>query len=100
MNELRINPSYSPEESGFLAGEPPAEYSHVAIDVAGNKLFLRVTNPHNAPAHAPNRTKLLKILPVDGGFFQGGDGHLEFGIETGLEIAQAIFDLCKEEEPE
>jgi len=100
MNELRINPSYSPEESGFLAGEPPTEYSHVAIDVAGNELFFRVTNPYNAPAYAPARTKKLKILSVDGGLFPGGDGHLEFSIEVGREIAQAILDLCKEEEPE
>jgi len=98
MNELRINPSYDPAGSEFLAGEPPTEYSHVAIDVVCNSLFLKVTNPYNAPAHAPARTKKLKILPVDGGFFKGGDGHLEFSIETGREIGQAILDLCKEEE--
>jgi len=100
MNELRINPSYSPEESGFLAGEPPAEYSHVAIDVAGNELFFKVTNPYNAPAHAPARTQKLILLPFDGRFFRGGDGHLEFSIETGREIGQAILDLCKEKDGE
>ena len=100
MNELRINPSYSLARSLFLAGDPPTEYSHVAIDVVGNELFFKVTNPYNAPAYAPARTKKLKILPVDGGVFEGGDGHLEFSIETGREIGQAILDLCKKEEPE
>jgi len=93
MNELRINPGYDLAESGFLAGEPLMEYSHVANDIAANKLFLRVVNSSTG-------TKRLQILPVDGEFFQGGDGHLEFGIETGRAIGQAILDLCKEEDGE
>jgi len=100
MNELKVNPSYSFARSLFLAGNPPTEYSHMAIDVAGNELFFKVTNPYNAPAHAPARTKKLKILSANGEFFKGGDGHLEFSIETGREIGQAILDLCKEEDGE
>ena len=100
MNELRINPRYDPAELKFLAGEPPTEYSHWAIDVAGNELFFKVTNPYNAPANAPTRTRKLILLPFDGRFFKGGDGHLEFSIETGREIGQAILDLCKEKDGE
>lgn len=81
-NELKINPNYKsvpPPDTSEFKGTNHIEYSHVAWDAVGDKLFLRI------------KWGLLQIR------FETDSDLLEFNREAGREIAQAILDLCREE---
>jgi len=91
-NELKINPNYKPIPAPDISefrGRNDQEYSHMALDVVGDKLFLRTVGDK------PVLQMCLEIDPFPRGSI--GD-RLEFNLEVGRAIGEAILDLCKEEE--
>jgi len=87
-NELKIHPNYKPvppPDTSEWRGGDGQEYSHLALDVVGDKLFLRIMGDRDRFVLRPEITTGTR---------------LEFDLEVGRKIGQAILDLCKEEEAE
>ena len=93
MNELKVNPKWISENEpvGEFRASNGIEYSHVAIDTCGDRLFFKITN------FADNSGKRLQ-LRIE--FTGSALDDVEFTPAVGRAIGQAILDLCKEEDGE
>ena len=94
MNELKVNPKWIHinEPVGEFRALNDIEYSHVAIDTCGDRLFFKIIN------FADNSGERLQ-LRIE--FYEKSSlGCVEFTPAVGHAIGQAILDLCKEEDGE
>ena len=91
MNELKVNPKWISENEPMekFRASNGIEYSHVAIDTCGDRLFFKITN------FADNSGKRLQLrIEFTGSALDG----VEFTPAVGHAIGRAILELCKEEE--
>ena len=94
MNELKVNPKWISENEplGEFKALNDIEYSHVAIDTCGDRLFFKAINF----ADGSGRRLQLRIEFYD----KSTLGVVEFTPATGHAIGRAILELCKEEDGE
>ena len=92
MNELKVNPKYQPEKEETFRASNGVEFSHLATDTCGDKLFFRTINFAGGSSG-----DLQMDIEVNGNAVHG---IVQFTPSVGREIGQAILDLCKEEDGE
>jgi len=93
MNELKVNPKWISENApvGEFKASNGVEFSHVAIDTCGDRLFFKAIN------FADNSGRRLQLrIEFTGSVLDG----VEFRPAVGRAIGRAILDLCKEEDGE
>ena len=90
MNELKVYPKWISENEpvGEFRASNGIEFSHVAIDICGDRLFFGTIS------YCGDEKKLR--LRIE--FTSSVVDRLEFEPEVGRAIGQAILDLCKDGE--
>jgi len=93
MSELKVNPNYKLDKTrGEFKASNGIEFSHLAIDTCDDKLFFKT----QLFLDEDKKRLRLQIETDDSTIVK----WLEFELEIGREIGEAILDLCKEGEPE